>query len=71
MNEFKKNNANISKTMKSHLIGNLDRFGVWEDNYEEFINMRAKVLSKEIKKRIIKQNIDEKIQINLDYDYSD
>lgn len=71
MNEFKKNNSNLSKTMKSHLIGNLDRFGVWEDNYEEFINMRAKVLSKEIKKRIIKQNIDEKIQINLDYDYSD
>ena len=44
--------------MKTHLIGNFDAFGIWEDDYDKFIKERAKMLNKEIRKRIIPQETD-------------
>ena len=62
MDKFKNANTNLSETMKTHLIMDLDDFGVWADNYELFFEKRAEVISKEIEKRIIKQEVDEKPQ---------
>jgi len=51
--------------MKTHLINNLDKFGVWRDNYHQFFEERAKVVSKEIGRRVIKQTIDESPQADI------
>lgn len=61
MKKFKKENPNLSETMKTHLI-NLDDFGIWKNDYEIFLKKRAEIISKEIEKRIIKQKIDKKPQ---------
>jgi hypothetical protein len=58
MKKFVKLNKEIDETMSSHLIGDLDKFGVWEDDFEAFLNERAKSVSKELKKRVIDQEID-------------
>lgn len=65
MAKFKKDNPHLAETMKTHLITDLDKFGVWTDNYHSFFEKRGKIVSKEIEKRIIKQVIDEKPQADL------
>lgn len=58
MKEFKEINSDLKETMKTHLIMDLDKFGVWKDDYNQFINERAIVVSKELENRIIRQEID-------------
>lgn len=56
MKEFKKKNPHLENTMKTHLITGLDRFGIWDDDYGTFCNMRARILSRELKKKLVKQD---------------
>ena len=65
MAEFKGINPQIADTMKTHLIGDLDRFGVWSDNYGAFLTERARLLSKEIGSRIIEREEDLRPQPDL------
>ncbi len=58
MTEFKDVNPELSETMKTHLIDNLDGFSIWTDNYQNFLDSRAVLSSNEIEKRIIRQAID-------------
>jgi hypothetical protein len=58
MNKFSKQNPEIEATMKTHLIGDFEKFGIWDDDYEKFLNERSKWLNREIKKRIIPQETD-------------
>jgi len=69
MKKYKKMNKQLSETMKTHLIIDLDDFGVWSNNYEQFIEKRARVVSNEIENRIIKQDIDKNPQADLIDDY--
>lgn len=55
MKAFKKVNEEIDNTMKTHLINDLEKFGIWFDDYEKFFTERAKIVSKELKKLIIEQ----------------
>lgn len=71
MENFKKLNPHLSETMKTHLIYDLDDYGIWTDNYEVFFEKRAIAISKEIEKRIIKQEIDDKPQADLVDDSSE
>lgn len=58
--------------MKTHLIGDFIEFGIMDDNYDKFISERAEVVSKELKKRIIEQEIDKTMGgFLLDIDMSD
>jgi len=52
MKKFDKENSELSKTMKTHLIDDLDSFGIWTDNYEKFLEKRTERIVDEIKKRI-------------------
>jgi len=52
MKQFIKGNKHIEKTMKSHLIDDLDNFGVLENDYEVFKSKRSKKILKEINKRL-------------------
>jgi hypothetical protein len=58
MAKFAKDNPEMAKTMKTHLIDDFDEFGIWEDDYDKFIDRRALKVSEEIKKRIIPQAVD-------------
>ena len=49
---FKKKNSIIEQTLLEHLIGNLQDFGILNDNYEEFIKKRTSFIYHEIKSRI-------------------
>ena len=51
--------------MKSHLIDDLDKFGIWNNDYDLFLQNRADQISAEIKKRVIEQDIDKSLQLKL------
>lgn len=56
MKSFSEYNSALEETMKTHLIDDLNSFGVWSDDYERFFNERAKIVSKELYKKIIAQD---------------
>jgi len=64
-------NSQLAETMKTHLILDLDKFGVWEDDYQTFIGERAKAVSNELKKRIVSQDIDKVSQTAFSDDYDE
>ena len=53
MKKFEAGNSKFAKTMRTHLIEDLKKFGVLDDDYNTFTRKRAEVIRKEIKKRII------------------
>jgi hypothetical protein len=52
MEKFSKANSNIAETMKSHLIDDLQSFGVWDNDYTVFLEKRGKRVLEEINKRL-------------------
>ena len=69
MAKFRRENPSLAEAMKSHLILDLDDFGVWGDDYDTFWDKRAEAVSDELKKRIIAQDIDKRGQAELADDY--
>lgn len=51
LNDFMKANPNLDSTMKSHLIDNLDEFGIWQDDYDKFVKARSQRILEELNKR--------------------
>lgn len=70
MASFKKKNPRLAETMKTHLI-DIEKFGVWGDDYERFWKKRAQAISRELTKRIIPQKIDSSTQGVNTEDYED
>lgn len=58
MRDFAKQNPTLDRTMKSHLI-NLNSFGIMDNDYEKFIRLRCRAISRELSKRIIRQPVDD------------
>jgi hypothetical protein len=52
MTGFRKTNQHLDETMKTHLIDDLDRFGVWTNNYEAFLQARGQKVLDEIFHRL-------------------
>ncbi len=52
MQEFLDENEDLSTTLKSHLIGNLDESGITSDDYTVFLEKRANMIFNELKSRI-------------------
>ena len=52
MKSFKNVNKKLDETMKTHLIDDLREFGIWNDDYDLFIEKRSKRILTEIKKRL-------------------
>lgn len=71
MAKFKETNPNLDETMKTHLIEDLESFGIWSDDYNSFFAARAAAVSRELEKRLIKQSIDEEGQAKLADDYEE
>jgi len=49
--QFKQSNESFDNTMKSHLI-NVDTFGVLDDDYEKFLEKRAKIIVAQLEKQL-------------------
>ncbi|MFQ3617704.1 MAG: DUF262 domain-containing protein [Cyanobacteriota bacterium] len=71
MAKFRDINPNLEATMKTHLIEDLDTFGIWDDNYDKFFDERAKAVSRELSKRVIKQDIDKQGQSSIVDDFEE
>ena len=52
MAKFSNDNDNIDQTMRTHLIDDLTKFGVWDDDYDKFLKRRAKKVLGELQKRL-------------------
>lgn len=65
--EFMKENKKIVKSLSSHLITDIDKFGVLRDDYDAFFENRIALISKEIEKRVVLTELDNKIE-SLDED---
>ena len=70
MKRFGQQNASLDETMQTHLISDIDGFGVLEDDYDKFLKQRAKAVSKELSKKVIQNRMDGERQPNLD-DYEE
>lgn len=64
MKKFIKQNDDIDETMKTHLILNIETFGVLENDYDRFFRSRINAICKELKKRIIEQDGDKMNQVS-------
>jgi hypothetical protein len=69
--KFRDVNPNLEATMKTHLIEDLDTFGIWDDDYDKFFDERAKAVSRELSKRVIKQDIDKQGQSSIVDDFEE
>jgi len=58
MAEFAKQNEDLQATMKTHLI-NLEKDGIWDDDYRKFFDNRCEAISKELRKNIIPRETDQ------------
>jgi len=58
MRAFQKQNPKLTQTMGSHLIGDFNEFGVWEDDYEKFFAKRCEAIARELAERVIPQPAD-------------
>ena len=52
MTTFAEENSNIARTMRTHLINDLEKFGIWDDNYDKFLKKRAKRVLAELQRRL-------------------
>lgn len=52
MKKFATENKEIDHTMRTHLINNLAKFGVGDDDYDKFLKMRARTVLHELGKRL-------------------
>jgi len=71
MKSFSRKNRELPETMKSHLINDLDKFGIWDNDYEKFLKQRAKAISRELKKRVIEQEVDRTMSVEIQEDYAE
>ena len=49
-NRYKKENKELNDVLKTHLIPYVNESGVWTDEYHKFLDQRAELIEKEIKK---------------------
>ena len=55
MGKFQKSNDDIHATMRTHLIDDLEKFGIFSDDYDTFLRRREARVIAEIRKRIIEK----------------
>ena len=54
---FAGKNSDIDATMATHLI-DLSEAGVWEDDYDKFLNYRCAAIARELAKKLIPREVD-------------
>jgi hypothetical protein len=64
MKTFAKENEEIHDTMKTHFIDDLEDFGIWSDEYQQFLAKRSRAVSRELRKRVMPREIDKQGQVS-------
>ena len=70
ISEFSKNNVDIKKALRTHLIS-MDKAGILDDDYDKFFNYRCRVIARELSKNLIPQKVDEQGQGPNQDDFED
>ena len=52
MRQFAEENPELDSTMKTHLIDDIDAYGIWDNDYETFIEHRGQRVLEELTKRL-------------------
>jgi len=52
MKTFRHANKKLEHTMRTHLVDDLDRFGIWENDYEAFLHKRGERVLEELESRL-------------------
>ena len=52
LEELEEKNKELADTMRTHFIDDMDEYGVWNNDYEAFIEMRGQRVLDEIRKRL-------------------
>ena len=52
MKPFVRSNKKLAATMASHFITDLAGFGIWENDYEKFLEARGRVVLQELNMRL-------------------
>ncbi|WP_209332829.1 DUF262 domain-containing protein [Lunatimonas salinarum] len=65
MKTFRKENEDLVQTMKTHLI-DIEKDGIWENDYETFYNNRLKRIAKALNKFIIQQETQKNLEVYED-----
>lgn len=60
ISDIKKKNRNLDEILKTHLIDDVETYGVYEDDYEKFLKKRGQKFLRELNKRLPKP---EKLQV--------
>ncbi len=68
MKAFYEENEELESTMQTHLIDNLEEYGIWKDDYDKFFNQRVKRISEELSKRVISQKVEDDLEVYEDLD---
>jgi len=66
MRTFERENEHLATTMATHLIDDVDAFGVWENDYGTFFTKRLKRISTELNERIIPQQAEQALEVYQD-----
>ncbi|GAB3339646.1 DUF262 domain-containing protein [Larkinella ripae] len=68
INEFSHENPSMDLTLATHLIGDLNEYGITDNDYERFFNARILRISNLLNQLLINQATDHQIQIELTED---
>ena len=71
MSAFAADNLELVDTMRTHLITDLEYFGIWSNDYNCFLENRALAISRELRNRIIPHDIDGQGQVVRADDYEE
>lgn len=66
MKTFGEENSGLAETMKTHLIDDLDGYGIWNDDYKTFFDKRVQRISAELNARIIPQRSEQPLEVYQD-----
>ena len=52
MNDFNSTNEHLDKTMRTHLIDDIDKYGIWTDDYNLFLKNRGEKILRLLERRL-------------------
>jgi len=63
ISDFARDNPAMSQTLATHLIGDLEEFGIVDEDYEKFFNARIRLISEHLSQLLINQQTDNQAQV--------
>jgi hypothetical protein len=64
MRKFRRSNPNLGTTMRTHLI-DLDNSGIWDNDYDRFLDRRCAAIARELSKKVVSRDIDSRGQVPM------